>query len=622
MSLRAGLFVIVLITSTSGFAETWDAQRLYEFTDSACTKRGADGGIHSEIVASFDEQLPLRFRNRLLGTRYRFSLENNALVELAVVEREGRLTRFVTTLTNRFGDPLILVSVDGDCALIVMRRIDYTDQGQAIGIVSLDRNFETVGETDWFNPPLVLAEREASKALKHPDDATPVRVALVDSGVNYQLPEINRHLALDARGKLIGFDFWDMDDRPFDANPVQFGFFLQRHGTRTASILLREAPGIELVPYRYPRPDMSRMQDLVEHAVRHDVAIIGLPLGSDAIEAWGGLEEAAQANPEILFIASAGNDGRNIDEQPLYPASLDLQNLLVVTSSDDFVRPAGNTNWGRISVDYLVPAERIGAIDYSGEPVSVSGSSYAVARVTALAARLLQNHRDWQAADIIAELELRYANQTPGAKRWVSRGYIGDPQADGSHQFKPLPEPQIDLATASSDYHLSLDLLILEDSWIPRADSIVQRAFEILRQCEIGKGQVSARLFAGADYLRDLSTGTAQTLFADLASTGIKVVFARDTRMQEQYTGEAFGIANTKFRPWLANSVWLTVDVDDPAIALAHELYHVLANSGAHVEGSANLMQGRTRPDATTLTAEQCQSAQETGSALGLLNRQ
>ena len=97
------------------------------------------------------------------------------------------------------------------------------------------------------------------------------------------------------------------------------------------------------------------------------------------------------------------------------------------------------------------------------------------------------------------------------------------------------------------------------------------------------------------------------------------VVLARDTRMLAAYTGEAFGLGNTRMRPWLANSVWLMLDVDDPGIALAHELYHVLANSGEHVEGVANLMQARTRPDSTELTAEQCRRARATGLANNLL---
>ena len=78
-------------------------------------------------------------------------------------------------------------------------------------------------------------------------------------------------------------------------------------------------------------------------------------------------------------------------------------------------------------------------------------------------------------------------------------------------------------------------------------------------------------------------------------------------------------LGNTGMRPWLANSVWLMRDVDDPGIALAHELYHVLANNGDHVDDGDNLMQGDTRPDGTRLTPEQCRLARENGVSNGLL---
>ena len=57
-----------------------------------------------------------------------------------------------------------------------------------------------------------------------------VRVALVDSGVNYLLPEIASRLARDVDGTLVGFDFWDLDTRPFDSNPARSAFHPQRHG--------------------------------------------------------------------------------------------------------------------------------------------------------------------------------------------------------------------------------------------------------------------------------------------------------------------------------------------------------------------------------------------------------
>lgn len=197
-----------------------------------------------------------------------------------------------------------------------------------------------------------------------------------------------------------------------------------------------------------------------------------------------------------------------------------------------------------------------------------------------------------------------------------------------------------------------------------KVGNALQTAYDILWQCNLLSDEVSVRAFSGDDYLRDLSTGNAHTLlgaakskhamvvfaldtlmqaqFAGEAVSGddylrdlstgsartlldaakaeyATVVFARDTRMQAQFAGEAFGIGNTRMRPWLANSVWMMLDIDDPGIALAHELYHVLANDGTHVEGSANLMQGRTRPDSTTLTPQQCQLAVVNGIANGLL---
>jgi hypothetical protein len=126
-------------------------------------------------------------------------------------------------------------------------------------------------------------------------------------------------------------------------------------------------------------------------------------------------------------------------------------------------------------------------------------------------------------------------------------------------------------------------------------------------------GEISGHAISGDDYLRDLSTGTARTLLDAVGTAKLTVVFARDTRMQAQYLGEAFGLGNTRMRPWLANSVWLMLDVEDAGIALGHELYHVIANSGAHVEGAANLMQARTRPESLVLTAEQCRIARING---------
>lgn len=614
-TIRTSLLIAVsLICHLDTLASEWQPGRLLEFTLATCgnweqSATPAPGFDHGSV-----EQSVLRIGEREIGSRYRLWLDNNALVELDVIDRTQQQTRFVGSLYGEFGDPLVLVSLSSDCRLQVARKINYTVHGQATDIVNLDAKLEPKGESDWLNPALEFIARDVDKLAASPGDAAPVRIGMVDSGVNYLLPEINRRLARDADGQLIGYDFWDMDSLPFDAHPVNSGFFLQRHGTRTASLMLREAPAVELVPYRYPRPDMSRMQALVEHAASNQVAILGMPLGSNRSEDWGGFARAAREHPEMLFIASAGNDGRDIDQRPVYPASLDLENLLVVTSADDFVNPAERTNWGKISVDYLVPAERRVTLDYSGAETRVSGSSYAVSRVTALAARLKTIHRDWRAADIAAELRRRYDSSDSSARDWVSTGYIADPLAGASISKQALPDLDIRSPQGQAGFRLSLDILVLDSRWSQqRIEQVVKQAYQILSQCDLLPGEVSGHTISGDDYLRDLSTGTARTLLDAVRTAKLTVVFARDTRMQAQYLGEAFGLGNTRMRPWLSNSVWLMLDVEDAGIALGHELYHVVANSGAHVEGVANLMQSRTRPESLTLTPEQCQLAQVNG---------
>ncbi len=609
--IRFGLALTMLaqVVAASG----WTPERLRDFAAETCRQWADTRALAEGYTRGPVETSPIVMRGVDFGTLHRARNDAGAPLELEVVERDGRTLRFVARLYRAPGEPELLVALDADCAPQVARRINYSADGIARTIDTLDSGFRPRGRPDWLNPPLEWRPRK-----EVPPANPPLRVGLVDSGVNYRLPAINTRLARAADGALIGYDFWDLDALPYDAHLLGGGFFVQRHGTRTASLLLAEAPGVELVAYRYPRPDMRRMRDLVEHAARHGVALVGLPLGGYRAAEWEAFAAAARAHPDMLFVASAGNDGWDIDERPVYPAVLELDNLLVVTSADDFARPAVRTNWGRESVDFLVPAENLRVVDYSGERTFASGSSYAVSRTLALAARLKTANPDWNAADIIAELRRRYAD--PLAHGWAASGYIADPRAGARLEQAFLPPLEIDAPPAADGLLLALDIFVLEPRWQrAQIESAVRQAYEILAQCGIVPGKVRLSVIEGPDYLRDLTVGHARTLFAALDRRRPSVVFARDTHRPQPYTGEAFGRANSVRRPWLADSVWLMLDVDDPGVALAHELFHVLANDGGHVEIASNLMQGATRPDGTGLAPSQCELARTVGREHGLL---
>ncbi len=518
---------------------------------------------------------------------------------------------------QRDGRPISQWVLNPACVVQSEREILYDENGLAISLSIRNNNQAPIIQP--LNPP--VPEIQATMSDQS------VLVALVDSGVNYTLPIINSRLARNSKGDLLSQDYWDNDGLPFDAHPTGSAFNVVRHGTRTASILLREAPDAQLVAYRYPRPDMSRMTHLVAHAAQQGVSIIGLPLGGNKQDQWKAFADAAKQFPDILFIASAGNNGRNIDQQPVYPASLTLENLLVVTSADDFIVPAERVNWGRVSVDYMLPAEMVEAVDFDGSPVKVSGSSYAVPRMVAMAARMKAAKPAWRASDIKAEFARRYATGT--STRYVNGGYIADPLAD-EHVLSGITstaETTIESANSETATHtIPLALFALGDSWtIDAITASVTQAEKLLAQCGLSISDVDVRRVNASDYLMDLSVSNGHTLFSKLRPAGqrhpVAIVFARDTTMLDPYDGEAFGEGNTRQRYWMRNSVWLTDGIRDAGIALAHELFHVLANSGEHSRLAGNLMQASTSDEAATLTKEQCEMAIGNAVAEGLVFR-
>ncbi len=337
----------------------------------------------------------------------------------------GRLRRFSLDFYQAVPGgpprPLATAIAGGDCAIFTGRQLLYDAEGRPAWLEPLGPGLTPTGEREPMNPPLP----EGS-----PSPQGAVRVALFDSGLNYLLPAVATRLVYDAEGRALGDDFWELDGRPFDAHPVVSPFFPLRHGTPVASLLLREAPAALVVPFRYPRPDMGRMAAMVAAAEAAGARIVSMPMGSNKRGDWVAFAEAAAARPDMLFVISAGNNGRDIDAEPVYPAALEADNFLTVTSSDAFGRLARESNRGTESVDLMVPAEGLEVTDFWGAPGRGSGSSYAVPRVAALAARLLAANPDWRASELKAAILARAAPSPYHREPVVRHGWIPDPAAD------------------------------------------------------------------------------------------------------------------------------------------------------------------------------------------------
>ena len=83
-------------------------------------------------------------------------------------------------------------------------------------------------ETKFLNPDLPIINNESDKNI----------IGLIDTGINYTIKKFEKNIATKNK-KIIGYDFWDNDNNPFDSDPRQNPFYPRHHGTTVFSLIKR-----------------------------------------------------------------------------------------------------------------------------------------------------------------------------------------------------------------------------------------------------------------------------------------------------------------------------------------------------------------------------------------------
>lgn len=177
-------------------------------------------------------------------------------------------------------------------------------------------------------------------------------------------------------------------------------------------------------------------------------------------------------------------------------------------------------------------------------------------------------------------------------------------------------------ARSDATHDLRLTLYRFRDSrW--RADAIAQavtQAGGLLAQCGIALTAAELREVDAPRRLHYYMTPRARELVAALDVPRPAVFFVEDTLMRPAFDAEAIGRGNSRTRPQLADTVWIAHGTRDLGQVIAHELVHVLADSGAHSDLPGNLMRDTTHPEHVQLTPVQCESMRVTATANGLVS--
>jgi len=186
-----------------------------------------------------------------------------------------------------------------------------------------------------------------------------VLVAVVDSGISPSHPDLAPIIAPG------GWDFVDDDNDPSDP-----ALDLQ-HGSLVASIIgargndnygvTGAAQRAAILPLRVAGTagtlTAADAAEAYAYAASHGARIVNSSFGGFGISQ---VELAAiRAAPDVLFIASAGNDSVDTDANPVSPCVLDAPNVLCVAASDQDDSLADFSNFGGQTVDVSAPGVRL-----------------------------------------------------------------------------------------------------------------------------------------------------------------------------------------------------------------------------------------------------------------------
>jgi len=239
----------------------------------------------------------------------------------------------------------------------------------------------TLGKTD--------ADIDATESWDIITGNNNVIIAVTDTGVDYNHPDLSSNIWLnndeiadnsiddDSNGfidDIRGWDFWNDDNDPMDLN---------NHGTHVSGTIAavgnnnQGVAGVnwaaKIMAVRFLNSGGSgTLGDAIlsiNYAVQNGAKIINASWGSSSYSQ--SLYDAilAAKNAGVLFIAAAGNSGRNTDVTPHYPSSYSLDNIISVAATDQGDFLTSWSNYGVNSVDVGAPGKNIYSTVLPGKEV-------------------------------------------------------------------------------------------------------------------------------------------------------------------------------------------------------------------------------------------------------------
>lgn len=145
----------------------------------------------------------------------------------------------------------------------------------------------------------------------------------------------------------------------------------------------------------------------IRYAVDNGARVINMSFGKYASRYSKEVQKAIRhaARRDVLLVMASGNDGRDIDQLPIYPRNVSAsgkhhQHMLVVGSTDRRGRVCDFSNYGSRTVDLFAPGSDILSTAPEGKYDSAMGTSISAPMVAGVAALIRAVRPDLKAIEV------------------------------------------------------------------------------------------------------------------------------------------------------------------------------------------------------------------------------
>lgn len=316
---------------------------------------------------------------------------------------------------------------------VVEEALEILNDNPAIEIAEPDYlyEFDATPNDPSYSTQYALQKINATEAWNITRGSSNVVVGVIDTGIQGTHPDLIDNLWVNPNANqngyindIHGYDFVNRTGgTPTDNNG---------HGTHVSGIIGASGNnglGISGVNWNVSLAwlgvgaggnsiSTSAVIEALNYANLNDILITNNSYGGGG---YSEIFKEAISNYRGLFVASAGNNGRNADNIPHYPSSYDLPNIISVASTDSVDQLSSFSNYGVTSVDIAAPGSGV----YSTVPTSTyankSGTSMATPYVAGVAALLLSEYPGLSTSQIKAAI-LRGTDELTQLENKVATG--------------------------------------------------------------------------------------------------------------------------------------------------------------------------------------------------------